>query len=132
MAGQPPFEIHVDQETAIVRTVLRGFWTMDDLTAFGAGMYEAVQAIAARHPIFALLSDSTRFKVQSPEVSDGFAHMMAVGSRAHSGPTAIIVGSILNKLQAERVFTDPRVRIFTDPAAARLWVEEELAAAQAH
>ena len=127
----PPFEITVDNDAGLIRTVLRGFWTMGDLMAFGAGMYDAVQTVAARHRVFALLSDSTGFKVQSAEVSEGFEKMTAAGAAMHSGPTAIIVGSTLNKLQADRIFTDPRVRVFIDAAEARRWVDEQLAAARA-
>jgi hypothetical protein len=131
VADAPPFEIIVDKHAGLVSTVLRGFWTMDDLNAFGAGMYVAVQSVAARHPVFALISDSTDFKVQSTEVSEGFAQMMDMGNRSHAGPAAIVVGSALNKLQAERVFTDPRVRIFIDKAEARRWIDEELALVRA-
>jgi hypothetical protein len=126
----PPFEIHVDEAIGIVRTVLRGFWTLEDLQAFGDKMFEAVGRIARRHVVFGLLSDSSDFKIQSTEVGEAFAHMMAKGNRGHAGPTAIAVGSTLNKLQAERLFPDPRVRIFLDFGEAQRWVEEELAAAR--
>ena len=126
-SSSAPFEITVDRHGGVVRTLLRGFWTMDDLNAFGAGMYAAVQAVAARHAVFGLLSDSTAFKIQSPEVSEGFARMMEIGNKSHAGPTAIVVGTALNKIQAGRVFTDPRVRVFLDPVEARRWVDEELA-----
>ena len=124
-----PFEIHVDEAAGIIRTVLRGFWTLDDLHAFGRGMFEAVGRVARRHAVFALMSDSSAFKIQSAEVGDAFAKMMEQGNRAHTGPTAIVVGSRLNKLQAERLFGDPNVRVFIDADEARGWVDAELAAA---
>lgn len=126
----PPFEIHVDEVAGIVRTVLRGFWTIEDMQAFGRGMLEAVGPVARGHVVFGLLSDATAFKIQSVEVSEAFARMMAQGSRIHRGPTAIAVGSTLNKLQAERLFTDPGVRIFMDFGEARRWIDDELVAAR--
>lgn len=129
MSGHP-FEITTDLRGGVVRTVLRGFWDMETLMAFGRGMREAVGAVARRHAVFALLSDSTDFHIQSPEVSEGFAQMMTEGARHHAGPTAIVVGTMLNKIQAGRVFTDPRVRIFTDGHEARRWVDAELLAAR--
>jgi hypothetical protein len=125
-----PFEIHVDEAAGIVRTVLRGFWTLEDLAAFGRGMFAAVGRVAPRHAVFALMSDSSAFKIQSAEVGEAFAKMMDQGNRAHAGPTAIVVGTTLNKLQAERLFTDPRVRVFIEAADAQAWVNEELAVAR--
>ncbi len=125
--GEAPFEVEVDLDAGIVKTVLRGFWTMADLQAFGRAMLEAIGKVSRRHAKFALLSDSTGFKIQSLEVSEGFAAMMNAGVKMHWGPTAIVVGTMLNKKQAERVFDNPRVRIFTDSAAARRWIDADLA-----
>jgi len=132
MAGreEQPFEIHVDESNGWIRTVLRGFWTLADLQAFGQGMLEAVGRVARRHAVFALFSDSTAFKIQSAEVSESFARMVEQGNRMHRGPTAIVVGTVLNKLQAERLFRDPRARVFTDFGEAQRWAEGELAAAR--
>jgi hypothetical protein len=131
MVGLPPFEIAVDQEAGVIRTVLRGLWTMEDVTAFSAGMFAAVQEIAARHPAFGMISDSTLFQVQRADVSEEFARLAAEGNRGRSGPTAIVVGSMLNKFQAKRMFPDPRVHVFTEHEAAQRWLDKELAAARA-
>jgi len=132
MVGEgPPFEIDVDEKAGVVRMVLRGFWTLADLHAFGAQLAEAVGRAARRHAIFALISDSTGFKIQSAEVSEAFGRMMGAGNRVHAGPSAIVVGSALNKLQAERLLGSPRVRIFTDFDAAVRWVDTALAEARA-
>lgn len=131
MAELPPFEIDVDQDAGVIRTVLRGLWTMDDLAGFSAGMFAAVQEIAPRHPVFGLISDSTLFQVQTLEVSVEFARLAEEGNRGRSGPTAIVVGSMLNKFQAKRMFPDPRVHIFTEYDAAQHWLDKQLTAARA-
>jgi hypothetical protein len=119
----PPFEIKADVDTGIVTTVLRGFWTLATLDGFAAGMADAIGKVAPHHPVFALLSDSTEFQIQTPAVGARFAEMMTAGAAMHLGPTAIVVGTVLNKLQAERLFTDPRVRVFTDAGEARRWID---------
>ena len=126
----PPFEIRADVRAGIVTMVLRGFWTLETMERYGAGMLEAVAKVAARHPMFALLSDSTDFNIQSPEVGARFTAMMKAGAEMHVGPTAIVVGTTLNKLQAEHLFPDPRVRVFTDADEARRWIDAYRAAAR--
>ena len=131
VATEPSFEIIVDTQAGIIRTVLRGLWTMEDVTAFSGGMFAAVQEIAPLQPVFGLLSDSTAFPVQTLEVANEFARLAEEGNRGRSGPTAIIVGSTLNKLQVRRMFPDPRVHVFTDFTEAEAWLDGELRAARA-
>jgi hypothetical protein len=131
VATKPPFEIVIDTQAGIIRAVLRGLWTMDNVAAFGGGMYAAVMEIAPLHPIFGLLSDSTAFPVQTLEVASEFARLAEEGNRGRSGPTAIVVSSTLNKLQVRRMFPDPRVHVFTDVAEAGAWLDGELRAARA-
>jgi len=126
----PPFEIEADERAGIITMVLRGFWTLGTMEKFEAAMAEAIARVAPRNPMFALLSDSTDFKIQAPEVGARFTEMMMAGAARHVGPTAIVVGTTLNKMQAERVFPDPHVRIFSDLGEARRWIDEFRAAAR--
>jgi hypothetical protein len=43
-------------------------------------------------------------------------------AKTNGGPIALIAGSMLNKMQAERVFPYPNVRVFLDSDAAREWL----------
>ena len=126
----PPFEIAVDERAGIVRLVLRGFWTLADFQAFEAGLSDSVGRARRHHAVIGLFSDSTAFKIQSSEVGDAFARAMGLGDSVHSGPSAIVVGSMLNKFQAERALGSSRVRIFTDFDEAERWVGTELAKAR--
>lgn len=75
-----------------------------------------------RYRHFAILSDSSRFPVQSLAVASGFERIRARGSKLHKGPTAIVVGSYLNKVQAERSLKGARIRVFLSADEARDWL----------
>ena len=123
------FTIEVDEQAAILHLKLTGFWTPDTMRQFAAALVPAVERLQRRCATYSVLSDSTEFPVQSPEVGEGFERIMAAGASRTRGRTAIIVSTMLNKLQAQRVFRSPNVRIFLDRDGALAWLAEPPAAA---
>lgn len=119
----PDYAIEFDKAARLLRLRLSGFWTEDVLRRFAADLLAAVQSAGAAGTPFDVLSDTSRFPVQSTEVAQGFERIMQAGASMHQGRTAIVVASTLNKIQAERIFTEPTVRIFTAAEEAARWLE---------
>jgi hypothetical protein len=58
------------------------------------------------------------------DVADLLSEIMRGGMAITTGRAAVVVGSQLNKAQAERTLVHPRVRVFTTMKAARAWLAE--------
>lgn len=115
------YQIRFDARTRTLRITLSGLWTVEVLRGFGAEMMARRQQ--AGDGDFDVLSDSRAFPVQTNDVAQAFTATMNApipGLRR----IAVVVGSMLNKLQAGRVFTAPHIRVFTDMAAAEAWLAE--------
>ena len=118
------YSIKFDPPSRTLHLSLDGFWTSVTLASFAAELLVETTALHLRYGSYAILSDSSRFPVQSPEVAAGFDGIMKRGAEVHNGPTAIVVASILNKMQAERSVRGPNVRVFLSADEARGWIEE--------
>jgi len=118
-----PYDIRFDPNRRLFHLKLSGFWTMATVIRFAAELLVRTTAARARHGRFAMFSDSSDFPVQSTLVAQYFERIMARGVAMDVGPTAILVASQLNKLQAERVFDPGRVQVFTDRALAEAWLD---------
>ena len=111
----------------LLHLTLEGFWSAATLARFAAELLVRTAAIGRGGTIYGVLSDSSRFPVQSPLVAQGFSRIAARGAERHRGPTAIVVAGALNKMQAERTLGGARLRVFTDAVEARSWIVGELA-----
>jgi serine/threonine-protein kinase len=127
----PTYAIRADTVTGVLHLKLEGFWTMKVFEAFVREIREAYVRLEACGKRMGIFSDSSSFPIQSPEVSTAFRAIFLSDHSRVRMPTAILVGSVLNKLQAERVFAGGPVRVFTDRAAASGWLEQQLAPAAA-
>ena len=118
------YTIKFDASTRTLHLELEGFWSVGTLTAFAAELLVKTTALNLRYGKFAILSDSTRFPVQSSAVSAGFERIRERGAQLHKGHTAVVVGSVLNKMQAERSLRGPHVRVFLSANDAKRWLAE--------
>ena len=119
------YDIRFDARKRILRLRLEGFWTPVTLARFMADLKAEATKVRASHGGFATLSDSRDFPVQSPEVAGGFAALMQGGGAGQAGPTAIVVASVLNKIQAERALNTPSVKVFLALEDAQRWLDAE-------
>lgn len=101
---------------------VRDFWTMDMIPAFAAAVGTKIQEVRAIRNDFDVLVESLAFPVQANDVADLLPSIMRGGMALTSGRSAVVVGSQLSKLQAERTLTHPRVKVFLDPAQAEAWL----------
>lgn len=56
------------------------------------------------------------------DVADLLAQIMRAGMAMTSGRAAVVVGSLLNKAQAERTLVHPRVRVYATLEGATNWL----------
>lgn len=122
------YTIAFDAQSRTLQLKLEGFWSAATLAGFAAELISKTTALRTRYPEFAILSDSSCFPVQSPDVARGFEQLMMGGAKAHTGSTAVVVASVLNKMQAERSLPGTRVRVFMSADEARRWLATERAA----
>lgn len=116
------YDIRSDARTGTVFLTLRGFWTLDTFHRFSEELKAEIIRLRGRHGKVKVLSDSREFPVQSHDVMEAFAQSFRkpTGNR-----TAIIVGTMLNKMQAERTLGSPGLRVFLSVEEARAWLEED-------
>ena len=102
MTTPPPFEIAFDRQARLLRWTMRGFWSLADVAAFAGGLRVVVKPLGLPPHRFDGLCDSRDFPVQSPAVSSALGAIDRIAATLRRGRVAIVVGSMMNKLQAER------------------------------
>lgn len=117
----PPFTVSLDREARLLEWTLSGFWEVADARAFMAAIRSAVANLGPPPQRWDGLGDARHFPIQSPQVSELMRRGPA-GAMRHDGRIAVVVGSMLGKLQAERSLDDPKTRCFLSMAEARAWL----------
>ena len=103
---------------------MRDFWTVGTVREFAAASGAFAQETRAIRGDYDILVDSRDFPVQSNDVADLLPNIAEAGLTLTSGRAAAVVGSQLNKLQAERTQTNPRMRVFMTVEEAEAWLAE--------
>lgn len=118
------YQLRFDPAQKILHVTTEGFWSLGTLAAFSATALAQGAALRLRHGAFAVLADGRRFPIQAADVAKGFELFLHKGVQISSAPFAIVVPTVLGKLQAERVLNTPNCRIFIDWDEATAWLEE--------
>ncbi|MEL7197926.1 MAG: STAS/SEC14 domain-containing protein [Pseudomonadota bacterium] len=119
------FDIWFDKTSAILHLTLSGHWTAEDFAQFQQAYAAALEEATANNGSIGLLSDSREFPVQSQDVASRFSELTKQ-SFARIAASAIVVGSVLNKVQAERTMKSDRLKVFLDEEEARDWLRSNL------
>ncbi|MEG3176631.1 hypothetical protein U1872_10355 [Sphingomonas sp. RB3P16] len=116
---------HVDHQSqpGVLRISVRGFLAPADAVALGQAVLAGAQAARAQRADFDVLVISLGFPVQANDVADQLGRIMQRGMLLTQGRAAVVVGSQLNKLQAERTLQHPRLRVFDTIEAATGWLD---------
>ena len=126
MPGPDDWEhmIRIDErrEHGLLTLTIDGFLTPDDVAALAAALGTRARDAHAEGRAFDVLVDSRGFPVQANDVADGLAAIMRGGMALTPGHAAVVVGSHLNKLQAERTLVHPRLRVFLALDKAEDWL----------
>ncbi|RYE02640.1 MAG: hypothetical protein EOP61_07925 [Sphingomonadales bacterium] len=70
-----------------------------------------------------MLVESLDFPVQANDVADLMTNILAGGAPSTTGRIAIVVASVLNRLQVERTLIHPRLRTFMTVGEAEDWLK---------
>ena len=119
------FDLRFDKKSAILHLTLSGHWTDEDFTQFEQAYVVALEGATANNGSIGLLSDSREFPVQSQDVASRFSDLTKQ-SFARLAASAIVVGSVLNKIQAERTMKSDRLKLFLEEKEARDWLRSNL------
>jgi len=112
------FELEFDQQEGLLKRRLWGFWSVDDVNNYVAQLDALIARIRIQNPNFQTLSDSA-------EVRAAMAESMKRICTANPGRVAIVVGSMINKLQVDSIYPYPNVRAFRDEESAREWLDQD-------
>lgn len=118
------FKIEFDAQTSILRIHVAGFWKPEDVPAFAKAVGARAQQARAVSQSFDVIVESLDFPVQANDVADMLTDIRTSGTALTSGRVAVVVGSWLNKLQAERTLAHPRLRVFMTLDEAENWLRE--------
>lgn len=120
------FQLDYDPVANILNMSVKGFWSAEQVTALAQAVGAKVQAVRAIRDDFDVVVESFDFPVQANDVADLLTSVMQGGLSMTTGRAAVVVGSQLNKLQAERTLVHPRLRVFLTMAEAREWLGQRV------
>lgn len=118
------YEIEFDAARRLFIVRAEGFWSLGTIAGFSAAALAQGAWARARHGRYAVLADARAFPVQSAEVARAFEMLVAKSIALSDAPYAVVLGSMLAKMQADRVVNGPNCRTFLDLAEAEGWLEE--------
>lgn len=107
----------------ILNLRLTGFWTMATMEQFTEEFVAVMTSLAKSKRPFVVLSDCREYPVQSAEIGEAWSGILGPTPTV-TVPYAIVVGSVLNKIQAKRALTAPNVRLFTEMRKASEWLSQ--------
>ncbi|HEX7871951.1 MAG TPA: hypothetical protein VF475_03505 [Sphingobium sp.] len=116
------FHVEYDQQANCLSITVKGFWKPEDVAPFGREVEAQARQARAIRVDFNVIVESLEFPVQANDVADLLSDIMRVGMPLTSGRTAVVVGSLLNKAQAERTLVHPRVQVFMTVDDAWDWL----------
>ena len=117
------FRIDYDPRANRIVLHVSGFWTVEEVRAFAAATGAKSQEARAIRDDYDVLVESLDFPVQASDVADLLTQVMLGGMALTSGRAAVVVGSQLNRMQAERTLVHPHVRVFLTLAEAEAWLD---------
>ena len=118
------FSVRYDRPANCIMVSVREFWKPDDVTALAAEIGAIAQQARRVRGDFNAIVESFDFPVQANDVADLLADIMRGAMAVTSGNAAVVVGSQLNKVQAERTLIHPRLQVFRTLEAAHAWLQQ--------
>jgi acyl-CoA synthetase (NDP forming) len=119
------FQVVYDHAANRLCIAVKGFFNPDDVASLAKEVGAKARDAREVRDDFDVIVESLEFPVQANDVADLLANIMRAGMAPTSGRAAVVVGSQLNKAQAERTLVHPKLRIFLTLEDARHWLMEE-------
>jgi|GEM_PF-1284515 len=126
------YQLNFDERAGLLEITLSGFWTVETVRSFHRDYLEMISRYRLSYPSFPTLSDSRELAVLSSEASQAFIEGSREAAELHSGRVAVVFGSHLAKMQADRRAQElaasgvdrSKQGYFTDMDLARRWALE--------
>jgi hypothetical protein len=119
------FQVVYDRPANRLCITVKGFFNPDDVASLAKEVGAKAREARSVRDDFDVIVESFEFPVQANDVAELLANIMRAGMALTSGRAAVVVGSQLNKAQAERTLVHPKLRIFLTLEDARSWLIEE-------
>ncbi|MEC3911053.1 hypothetical protein U5A82_11405 [Sphingobium sp. CR2-8] len=116
------FQVDYDRYANCLTIKVEGFWKPENVVALAKEVGSKANQARLIRDDFNVVVESFDFPVQANDVADLLANIMRGGMALTTGRTAVVVGSQLNKAQAERTLVHPRVRVFLTMEDGRAWL----------
>jgi hypothetical protein len=113
-----------DERTGVLRASATGFWSAEDADRFRDELRVRAVDAKQRSGRLRLLVDGTGSQVQKPEVTNRLATLAADLIQSPDDRIAVVVGSNLIKMQAERILQSDGAQAFLSSAEAKAWLLE--------
>lgn len=117
------YNIEYDPGSKILKIHQSGFWTEETMNMFIEALRAQMASLARAKRSFVVLSDCRDYPVQSAEIVEIWSRILGPAPIV-TVPYAVVAGSVMNKLQAERALTAPNVGVFIDIGAALEWLAQ--------
>jgi hypothetical protein len=118
------FQVDYDRYANCLTIRVEGFWKPDMVVELAREVGSKARQAQAIRDDFNVLVESYEFPVQANDVADLLSNIMRGGMTLTSGRAAVVVGSQLNRAQAERTLIHPRLRVFLTMEDAERWLKE--------
>lgn len=119
------YSFRVDRTRGLVRIVMGGFFSHDDIAGFLEARRKAHRALVCAPGAHLTLNDLRAMKIQAPDIVEAFRELLG-DDDYRSRRLALVVGPTLLQGQVRRALAgregDGAVRCFTDPVAAETWL----------
>ena len=118
----PSFSVKVDEMRRELHFVTSGLFDQASMQAFNEEVAKAVGPILAKKQKMRALGDLSDYAVQTREISDAMTVTLKSAEAVGIERVAIIMTSMLVKMQYQRVSEGRNVKIFDDRAQALAWL----------
>jgi|EndMetStandDraft_4_1072995.scaffolds.fasta_scaffold273760_2 hypothetical protein len=111
-----------DEGSALLTIVQQGYWSMADFRDYERDFLTWHERIRKRRKNYRVLADCRDYPVQSAEIGEAFGALFNTLMAQNDAPYAIVVASMLNKLQARRALPFANIQLFSDLREAQDWL----------
>ncbi|MFD1789028.1 hypothetical protein ACFSC3_15805 [Sphingomonas floccifaciens] len=116
------YSITVEPECQLMRIAVSGFWPSEILPGYIAELHRQTEGLKPFGGCRRILVDMSDYPIQSQEVAQAHARIIAYGKDALRAATAVVMTSPLSKLQAKRMANLAGHELFDEEAGARAWL----------
>lgn len=118
------YSFSYDEDHALLTVMQRGYWSIAIFRDFERDFLTQHAQIRARRNSYRVLADCRDYPVQSAEIGEAFGVLFNTLMAENTAPYAIVIGSMLNKIQARRALPFANIRLFSDLREANDWLFE--------